>query len=138
MHAVSVMQKNAAIDNFKKEFQDVVSNPMLLRLAASLETDMTKQGPPSDWQEFYRSLGNQVRSVVSGRQPQPPAIVPATPAVPSPGNPSPVATDREARKSSIVNLPTASARAALPAESKPKSRDDILNDYKKSRGIPTG
>lgn len=138
MQAVSVMQKTAAIDNFKKEFQDVVSNPMLLRLAASLETDFMQQGQPSDWQAFYRGLGNQVRSVVSGRQPQAPAAVPATLATLSPGTPSPVATDREARKSSIVNLPTASARAALPAESKPKSREDILNDYKKSRGIQIG
>ncbi len=133
--AVSQMQQNLAVDNFKKEFQDVISNPMLLRLAVSLEAERKPpQGPQADWATFYRSIGNEVMSVV-GRQPQPstPAAVPATP---TPDTPSPV--DKEARKASIINLPTASARAALPQDQKPESREELLNSMRKSRGIPTG
>ena len=132
--AVSVMQMNNALDNFKKEFQDVMANPMLRRLAVSLERErMSEITPQTDWQEFYRKIGNEVRSVV-GRpsQPTPPALVTPTGDTPSPQS------DKEARKASIVNLPTAAARATTPADPKPETREDILNSMRKTRGIPTG
>jgi hypothetical protein len=134
--AVNEMMRLNAVDNFKKEFQDVVSDPMLLRLAVALENERNPQtGPQTDWAEHYRKIGNEVRSV-KGR-PSQPAAVTAVPAAPATDSPSPA--DREARKAaSIVNLPTAAARAALPAEAKPETREQILDQMRKSRGIPTG
>lgn len=135
-NAVNLMQQSLAVDNFKKEFQDVVSNPDLLRLAVVLENDIKPQiWPHADWTTIYRHIGNRVRSAV-GRQPQPnlSAVAPATPTIDTPSPES----DKEARKASIVNLPTAAARAALPAETKPETHKDILNQMRKTRGIPTG
>ena len=134
--AVSQIRKENAVDNFKKEFHDVVGNPMLLRLAISLENErgpQALQNQQTDWSDFYRKIGNEVRSVV-GRvnQPSQPAAVVSVAA----DQTSPV--DKEARKGSIVNLPTAAARAARPEESKPESREEILNEMRKARGIPTG
>jgi len=130
--AVNKMQQTIAVSEFQKEFADVVGTPLALKLATTLETErlaqMEKAGHTPVWSGFYRQIGNEVRSVI-GKPSQPATTT---------GNPSPVPSDKEARKASIVNLPTAAARAAPPAESKPETRDDILREMRKSRGIPTG
>jgi hypothetical protein len=135
--AVSQMMKLQAVDNFKKEFQDIVSNPILMRAAAALENERQRQaGPDTDWNDFFRRIGNEVRSAVP-RQHQPTAPAAAQAVAPTADTTSP-ASDREARKASIVNLPTAAARATAPAEDKPETREDILNQMRKARHLPTG
>ena len=124
------VKRNQAIDGFAKEFQDIAANPLLLRLAMSLEAERTAKGPVEDWPRFYRTIGNEVRGVA--RPHQPPASESKTTDTTSTGS------DKEARKASIVNLPTAAARAELPKESKPETREDILNEMKAARGLPTG
>ena len=124
------VKRNQAIDGFAKEFQDIAANPLLLRLAMSLEAERTAKGPVEDWPRFYRTIGNEVRGVA--RPHQPPASESKTADTTSTGS------DKEARKASIVNLPTAAARAELPKESKPETREDILNEMKAARGLPTG
>jgi hypothetical protein len=131
--AVSTMQMHQAIDNFNKEFQDVASNPILYRAAVALKNERWGETSlKTDWNDFYRKIGNEVRSAV-GRQPQTNQLAVA----PTSDTPSPQ-SDKEARKASIVNLPTAAARATPPAESKPETREDTLNAMRKARGIPTG
>lgn len=129
-HALTAFKQNMAVDRFKTEFSDVVANPLLLKLATQLQNERLAElkGNIPDWDNFYRSIGNEIRSVV-GRQNQPPAAS-------TQGNTS-LAT-KEEKKSSIVSLPTASARAELPKEEKPETREEILNRMKKARGIPTG
>jgi len=133
-HVLSEMQKTQAVEKFKTEFQDLLANPMVLRLAVALEQDrlpqLQKQGPV-DWETFYRTIGNEVRSVV-GRSSQPAKATVEAPV----GNTS--QTDKETRKASIVNLPTASTRATVKEDPKPETREDILNDMRKRRGIPIG
>lgn len=133
-HVLSEMQKTQAVEKFKTEFQDLLANPMVLRLAVALEQDrlpqLQKQGSV-DWETFYRTIGNEVRSVV-GKSSQPAKTTVETPV----GNTS--QTDKEARKASIVNLPTASTRAAVKEDPKPETREDILNDMRKRRGLPIG
>jgi hypothetical protein len=131
--AVTKMQQALAVEKFKEEFADVVSNPLVLKLAMTLENErlgqMQQAGHTPDWQSFYKQLGNEVRSVIRPSQPTTPASTPSTP--------SPV-VDKEARKASIVTLPTAAARAELPKESKPETREDALAAMRKARGLPTG
>jgi hypothetical protein len=129
-HALTAFKQNMAVERFKTEFQDIVSNQLLLKLATQLQNERLTElkGNIPDWDNFYRSIGNEIRSVV-GRQNQPPAAS-------AQGNTS-LAT-KEEKKSSIVSLPTASARAELPKEEKPETREEILNRMKKARGIPTG
>ena len=127
--AINRIREDAGIDVFKKEFSDIVSSPLLLKLASTLENEkkqQLKQVP--DWNEFYRSIGNEIRSVV-GRQNQ-------TFAKQADGNTS--QPDKEERKSSIVNLPTAASRAAVPEAQKPETREDVLNEMRKARGLLTG
>jgi hypothetical protein len=46
------------------------------------------------------------------------------------------ASEKEAKKASIVNLPTASQRAVLPKEEKPQTREEIFREERKARGLP--
>lgn len=130
--AVSKMQQSLAVEKFKEEFVDVVSNPLVLKLASTLENEriaeMQKAGHSPDWSSFYKQLGNEVRNVFG--KPSQPAQTPT--------NGTPSQSEKEARKASIVTLPTASARAELPKESKPETRADTLNQMRQSRGIQTG
>ena len=128
--AVSKMQQNMALESFQHEFSDVVSNPLLLKLGITLESERLAQmqGQAPNWPTFYRSLGNELRSL-TGRPSQSSQAVKTD-------STSPV--DKETRKSSIVNLPTAAARAALPEADKPETREDTLRNMRKARGLPTG
>ena len=116
----------------------MLQNPLLGRLAFELEKEGVGKMAPNgqvqwnqlanvDFGEFFRNIGNQVRSVSGIRPPQPTENATA----PSAGTPS-QASEREARKASIVNLPTAAARATPPPEPKPESRADILASMKKA------
>lgn len=128
--AVNQVNEDMAVRGFAKEFADIVQNPMLLEFSSMLEKkkkSTLKMIP--DWPEFYRAIGNEVRSMIG--RPNQPAKVQA------PGD-TPSQPDKEARKASIVNLPSAAARAALPEAEKPETRADILNEMRKRRGIPTG
>ena len=134
--AVSVMQQQAAETAFVQEFADIVHNPMLLRLVMGLKQERiaNNQGT-NDWPTFYRSIGNEVRSAI-GKQNQPATALAAQGTTPD--STSQGSTDKEARKASIVNIPTAAARAALAEPEKPETRAEILNNMRKSRGIQTG
>ena len=138
--AVMQMNYQNGVKGFLTEFQDLATNPLLMKLTETIARERIAtlpQDPVSrsqvDWSDFYRRIGNEVRSVV-GRSPQPAsaAVVPTT------DTPSPVSPDKEARKSSIVNLPTAATRATLPEAEKPETREQSLERMKKARGIQTG
>jgi hypothetical protein len=134
--AANMIRHDQAVAEFDKEFGDVTSNPLLLKLVVTLRNEQIPQiKGPVDWTTFYRTIGNQVRSV-AGRPSQPATTVAVAAATSGTTSQSP--SDREARKASIVNLPTAAARAELPKDSKPETREDILQQMRKSRGIPTG
>lgn len=123
----------AAVKQFDNEFADLVKNPILLNaIVAQRNSKLAQlQGKPVDWTVFYRTIGNEVRSAF-GRQSQPATPTDKTPSTPSQGS------DKEERKSSIVNLPTAAARAELPKEEKEptpeEARKQWLADARKARG----
>lgn len=139
--AISAIRQQDAENAFVQEFADVVHNPMLLKLIIAEKNERIAKAaqsrqPITDWNHFYRSIGNEVRGAI-GRQSQPAAAAQAA-AAPTADHTSQVLSDKEARKASIVNLPTAAARAALPEADKPETRADVLNQMRKSRGLPTG
>lgn len=135
--AVAAVDRRQAVADFGKEFPEIVATPMLTEFAVSLEAKeiakAQKEGHQIDWRNLYRTIGTQIRGVVPPRQSQPatnPQKTASTPSQPS---------EKEARKASITNLPTASsARAELPKEEKPETRDDVLKEMRRSRGLPVG
>jgi len=139
--AMHEIKRDQAETAFVSEFSDIVHNPMLLRLIIGLKEERIaaatqNRQPINDWSHFYRSIGNEVRSAIG--RPSQPTTAPAAQAATTADSTSPVLSEKEARKASIVNLPTAAARAAVPEADKPESREDVLNQMRKSRGIPTG
>lgn len=138
------MKYNSAEERFAKDYADVLSNPILAKAVNVMKNEAVlkhvQNGTPNwqsmvavDWNEVFNTIGVQVRSA-AGRQSQPAT----TQAASTTGNPSQGQSEKEARKASIVNLPTAAARAELPKDSKPDTREDILNEMRKKRGIPIG
>lgn len=134
------VRRDAATQQFQKDFADVVKNPMLLKLAIVLENERLQEhnranpGQPIDYSSFYSKIGNEVRSV-TGRPSQPATVSTAaqTSAASEPGTPSQV-SDKEARKSaSIVNLPTAAARAVQSEDPKPETREQAMERMRRSR-----
>ncbi len=108
--ALTRFRMETAAERFKTEYADVMGNPLVAKMAAVRENELLQQGVPPDWNKFYAGIGNELRSIMG--KPHQLAVVPAATADPT----SPATADREARKASIVNLPTAAQKAALPAE----------------------
>lgn len=138
--AVGAMQRQQAVVEFGKEYQDIVSSPLLVKLAVQLENEELaaahKAGQRVDWKNLYSKIGTQLRSLVPARQSQPTASATTTP-----GNTSQPSA-KEERKASITNLPTSAARAKLPEEEKQltpdEARAEAIRDMKKSRGQHAG
>jgi hypothetical protein len=127
--AADRIRHDDAVKSFDKEFSDIGTSPLHLKLVVAMRNERLLQGHPGDWGNFYRSLGNEVRAVMP-KQSQPSTTEKTADSTSQ-------ASDKEARKASIVNLPQAAARAALPEDPKPETRADILNQMRKTRGLPT-
>lgn len=131
----SRIRHDQATRAFDREFADVATNPIRLRAVLALRHErlekhrIERPNQPVDWDSFYRTIGNEVRSAFGGS-----SQAAAAPAATS-GTPSP-ASEKEARKASITNLPASAARAEAPKEDKPETREDILNSMRKQRRIP--
>jgi hypothetical protein len=138
--ALTNMKHESAHAEFQKEFADVLVTPELKQFASMLtQQEFSKyvaNGQPNwnalgalDFQATYRTIGHKLRSVL-GKSSQP-----ASASVPS-GNPSqPEKEARKAAAASVTSLPTASSRAAIPAEEKPETREQILANARKARGL---
>jgi hypothetical protein len=144
--AVMDIRRQTAVEGFREEFADVAANPALMTFASALENAKLAQiaragtlndpraAQQFDWKQFYRMIGNEVRGATA-RPSQPPSSPAAV--IPTPSHPS-GPSEKEARKASIVNLPTAAAaRAEPPKEDKPETREETLNSMRKKRGLPT-
>lgn len=151
MQSTAMANYNAAKRKFGTEFADITSNPIVKASADALENQRVRgfaQNGQVNWSnlanldfdDFFRRIGNEVRGAFGQRQSQP-ASAPATPAAPTASPPS-QPSDKETRKLSIVNPPSAAARAALPEEDNPGTPEEqhraAIAEAKKARGQPTG
>jgi hypothetical protein len=133
--ATSQIRHDDATRAFDRDFPDVATNPIRLKAVLALRQErlekhkIERPNQPIDWDSFYRTIGNEVRSAFGGS-----SQAAATPAATS-GNSSP-ASEKEARKASIVNLPAAAAKAEAPKEDKPETREETLRGMRKARGLP--
>ncbi len=155
VQATTSMKYEMAKAKFTADYNDLHANPVLSKLVRTIEQEEVSKFVQGgrvnwgalanvDWNGFFNTIGVQVRGAL-GRSSQPASTLqavasPAQAGAAAQGNLSQPA-DKEARKaavSSVVSLPTASARAAAPEAEKPETREDILNSMRKKRGIPTG
>jgi hypothetical protein len=128
--AMEQMAQKSAAQQFVAKNSDLFQNPVLAKLAVVMEHDKLSKSRPSDWNKFYSDLEYEFRNSIGK---------PAT-------TPTPVVADQPtsgqeaklSRKDNIVNLPTAAGRIAAPEPDKPLTREDRLNQLRKSRGQPVG
>lgn len=134
MQAYFLTQVTQAENRFVSENKDLVENPLIRTLVVAEKEkrlgDLRKQNRlPDDWNQFYNSIASDIRKAM-GRPPTAPA-----PSEPASQPPSGLA-EKEARKASILALPTAATRAAAPEADKPLTRDEIIARARKARGQP--
>lgn len=101
---------------FQTEYKDVVSDPYLLQLAAIAEDRARANGDQRSRRELYKSIGDDLRKWKGGQ------------------SAAMSLEEKKEQKSNIVNLPSASVRKSAPAEAKPKTMSDIIEDMRKRRG----
>ena len=130
-HAVNRIKHDQAVTEFDREFQDLVADPLVLSwIVAERNRRLAQEkSPVVDWPKFYRTIGTEIRNRI-GRPSQPGTVSALASGTPS------QSSDKEARKASIVNPPGSSTRAELPKEEKPQTREELINEMKKSRGFP--
>ena len=137
MKATANFKHDTAQQRFNSEFADVLTSPEIKQFAALLNQQQLSQyvvNGETNWQALatvdfdnhYRTIGNRIRNMFGGKT--------QAASVPQTGKTS--QSDKEAKKASIVNLPTASQRASLPQEEKPQTREQILREERKARGLP--
>lgn len=124
------IKHDQAVSDFDREFNDLGAKPLALKLVLAMRNEranqLLKEKKPIDWKSLYTTIGHEVRSLLGGPS------QPATKAATTQG-PTSQKSDKEARKASIVTLPTAAARAAPPAEPKPQTREEVLDEMRKAR-----
>jgi len=136
MQAYLLTQVTDAENRFIEANKDLVDNQMIRQIVVNeknrrLAEYQRQKRLPENWNAFYNSIATDVRAAL-GRPPIATAHVPQQPASQSTNG----LAEKEARKASIVALPTAATRAAAPEAEKPLTRDDILAKARKARGQP--
>lgn len=111
------MSFRSAVDWFKGEYKDVVSDPMLYRLVVDEDTKLAKTEPLLSFQDRLRRAGDHVRDWKKSLMPTPPA------------NP------KLERKASVAPVPAASGRqVAREEEDEEESVEVTIDKIARTRG----
>jgi len=108
---------------FRKEFEDVVSDPKLNAMALQMDQEQIAKGDTRPYAERYTEIGNEIRNWVSGFK---------TP------EPSATAT-REQRKAELPKTPEAASGKAKPAQQEQEEDDSpsaVVAKMAAARGGP--
>lgn len=114
-HVLNTVDFKQASEWFASEYKDIVSDPYLLQLASLQEDRLRADGDKRPRKELYKTIGDELRKWKGG------------PSVTS-------MEEKKERKSTIVNLPSASVKQSAPETQKVKSTADVIEDMRKRRG----
>jgi hypothetical protein len=127
---IDAFMSDSAAREFVRRNAYLMKDPLVQKLAVIAERDMIQaQGKPQDWNTFYQSLEVSLRNTL-GR----PTSTANDATLPTSQPTSGSVANKDARKASIVALPSAAARAVAPEEPKPKTREEVLAQLKRARG----
>lgn len=114
-HVLNTVDFKQASEWFASEYKDVVSDPYLLQLASIQEDKLRAEGDTRPRKELYKAIGDSLRKWKGG-----PNITSME--------------EKKERKSTIVNLPSASVKQSAPETQKAKSTADVIEEMRKRRG----
>jgi hypothetical protein len=118
-----------AIETYRSEFEDIVKDPYLNKLALDRDSELLAQGDTRSYIDRYREIGNELRTWKGTL-------------VKAPETPTPTTTtlkDKETRKAAAPKVPvTASAKTTPPApeDDDDETPHDVIQSMAKSRGGP--
>ena len=108
---------NNAIDRFKDEYPEIVSDSKLLKLADIREKELRDNGDNRPFWEVYKEVGDEIREWTGSVKPTDSGL-----------------SQRKARKESIQNVEGANAPTGKKKQpAKPKTYEEVLNDMRKAR-----
>lgn len=99
-----------AAREFKREFKDILSDPLLEKLAYTLEDEKRRAGDKRRYAELYTEIGTELRKRF-GKTPE----------------------DKLEKKADIVNIPSASARRPAPPAEKPETPSQVVEKMRAAR-----
>ena len=100
---------------FLSEYKDIADDPYLIQLASIAEDKARANGDQRTRKELYKEIGDDLRKWKGGSVSQ-------------------SLEDKKEQKSKIINLPSASVKKSTPAEAKPKTATDVIEEMRKARG----
>jgi hypothetical protein len=109
-----------AVDWFRGEYKEIVSDPYLLNLAIAEEARLRENGDTRSYKDVYKEVGDGVMKKLTEWR----------------GGKAAVSTSesKQERKATITNLPFASARQKAPEQPKPKTTAEIIEEMRQKRG----
>lgn len=116
-----------AIGKFRSDYSDILSDPVLHKLALDRDAELLNGGDSRPYYERYKEIGDGIRSWVNSKAP--------AAATPTPTN---TQADKVARKAAASPTPTvANGKAAnTVVEEKEESTQDVISGIAKARGGP--
>ena len=117
---IDQMTARQALQKVQDEYKDVFADPYLRQLAAMEDARMLEAGDTRSYSERYSEIGKTLSKYVPGAK----------------GGKAEVTTssDKQERKASITNLPSASVRQAAPEQPKAKTTAQIIEEMRARRG----
>lgn len=112
----------SALEQFKVDFADVVSDPYLASLADDFLEQETQGGKP--FAEALQAAGKRTRDWLSSK----------VPATPTPNTPTMDRTTKLERKAAMDNIPALS-KTATTTQAPPQTPSDIIAEMRKARGM---
>lgn len=114
------MTARAALQKVQSDYPEIFSNPTLTQVASMYDAQMLNAGDSRSYSERFTEIGERIRKdfqIAKGGKPE-------------------VATmpNKQERKATITNLPSASVRQAAPEQPKPRTTAQIIDDMRKARG----
>lgn len=130
------ISQNEAVARFKTNYKDIVDDPVLLGMAAKMENDLIASGR-RDYDNIFSDIGKAITGwkeklvkgsttaagVTGGLAAQTSAATTGTATFDA----------KKEKKSNIVNIPQAKAKAVLPEEQREPTASEIIEEERKAR-----
>jgi hypothetical protein len=122
---------NTAIAQYRKDFSDIVSDPILNKLAVQRDAELVAAGDSRPYYERFAAVGSELRTWKQ-------SLSPATPASKTEPNTVIVNSSKEVKKAAASGVPPSASAVtkSTVAEEKEESVQEVIQRIAASRGGP--
>jgi hypothetical protein len=124
---------NEAITDFRKNFPDIASEPLLNSLAQQRDANLVASGDTRPYKERYESIGKELRAWKEG-------LVPAPNAQGDPKVPDVSFADKDAKKAAAPKTPAIATKKVAKVEEEDEDGEEdtatVIANIRKARGGP--